>query len=231
MEHSETGCKTCIHQCFFEAEARGGINLSNPLFPIEIHDYWDTLGKGLRQKYTFKKPIRPIISHRRDLKNPYLWESLLQGVARQMAKLGANSYWQETFKRSGVSYDETVSSCIRNAVNQELINQLIEEENNDWQTIDNWHDANNLQSKLFRSVYLMTQRSAKVAGITVPLKFKKILRHESNDNLQREIEAIVLFEREKKERKSIPDIGNIFPEVIKLIKTLIYPLFHPNFSF
>lgn len=231
MEHSETGCKTCIHQCFFEAETRGGLDFNNPLLPLEICDYWDTLGKGLRQKYTFKKPIRPIISHRKDLKNPYLWESLLQGVARQMGKLAGNNYWQETFKRSGVSYDETVEQCTKDALDQNLIAQLIDEEERDWQTHDNWHDANNFQSRVLRSVYLQTQRSAREGGITVPLKFKGVLKHEPFDNFQREIKDIVLFERKKKEKSLIPDDGIVFPELINLIRGLISrPLFNLNFN-
>ena len=215
MRNSKTGCKTCIHQCFFEAEARGGINFSNPLLAVEIWDYWDTAGKGLRQKYTFRKPIRPILSHKNDFLNPYLWESLLQGVARQMAKLVGNTYWQETFKRSNVSYEAILASSINDAFDQAFIQQLIvaEQEDRENKSEKNWHDANYIQSKLFRRLYLSVQKSGQEGRLPIPLKFKGILRRESQENLPGEITQIVLFERKKQEKAKIKNRGIIYPFV------------------
>ncbi|TSC64332.1 MAG: hypothetical protein G01um101493_157 [Microgenomates group bacterium Gr01-1014_93] len=215
MRDSKTGCKTCIHQCFFEAEARGGVNFSNPLLPVEIWDYWDTVGKGLRQKYTFRKPIRPILSHKNDFLNPYLWESLLQGVARQMAKLVGNTYWQETFKRSNVSYETTLASSINDAFNNTFIQQLIaaEQKDRNGKSAKNWHDASYIQSKLFRLLYLSTQKSGQEGKLPIPLKFKGVLKHESQENLPKEIEQIVLFERKKQEKATIQNRGTIYPFV------------------
>lgn len=228
MKDSETGCKTCIHQCFFESEARGGISLNNPLLPVEAWDYLDTLGKGLRQRHTFKKPIRPVVSVKKDFESPYLWESLLQGVSRLIAKLSADKYWQETFSRSHVSYSNILATCFADAFNKDLISQLVQAEKNDIQ-IKNWHEERDIQSKLVRNVYLRMQKSGKEAGMALPLKFKGILNHDSGSNLSREIEEIILYKKTKQEKPSIADSGSIYPLIVRLIQNLLRYYFTPRF--
>ncbi len=206
MNDIETGCKTCIHQCWFEAESRGGIDLNhnNPLLNLELWDYWDTLGKGLRQKYTFKHPIRPTVSQKADFQKPYLWESLLQGIARELARMKNNDYWQRTFHRAGVNYTQILESCILDSSKQELITLLSDLEKQDvnlklWEKSPNlsyliaseWHDAQSFQSKALRTLYLNTQKSGREAGIAVPLKFTGILRRNSGNIFKEEMNSLI----------------------------------------
>ena len=244
MQHSDTGCKTCIHQCWFEAEARGGVDLSNNN-ALEWWDYWDTTGKALRQLHTFRHPIRPTVSDRKDFQKPYLWESLLQGCARVIAERGKETYWQETFRRSFVDFNATLASCIDEAANPEVVKQLAEAEKNDgevrmWnnnnssKVSDNWHDAEDLQSRMFRGLYLTLQKSGKEAEIALPLKFRKILRHESDSNFRKSIETIIYQNKKKASRTTdvVSKNGTIFPllayrfsSLIPLLSSYLYPKF------
>lgn len=244
MKDSQTGCKTCIHQCWFEAEARGGVDLSNTN-ALERWDYWDTTGKALRQLHTFRHPIRPTVSDRKDFQKPYLWESLLQGSARVIAEMGKETYWQETFRRSGINFDATLASCVDDATSPEVIRQLVETETNDreirvWSNCnsskisDNWHDAHDLQSRMFRGLYLPFQKSGKEAEIALPLKFRKILQRESDSNFRKGIETIV-YQNKKKASQTTDAIsknGTIFPllayrfsSLIPLLNFYLYPKF------
>lgn len=183
-------CSGCTSQCYFESETRGTLNIGQR---IESWDWWDSFGKGFRQRYTFRHPIRPVVSKGEDFQNPYLWESLLQGIARIMAGLKDNQYWQETFKRSEVSYVAVLQRCIADALNAEVVNELVAAES----AFFNWHDAKNFQSRFLRALYLPFQRSGKEANIAIPLKFQEILRHESKVDFEASIKSILKAKREE----------------------------------
>jgi|GEM_PF-2802259 MoaA/NifB/PqqE/SkfB family radical SAM enzyme len=206
MDNSEHGCPTCTHQCYFESETRGTLNMGKN---IEVWDWWDSSGKALRQRYTFRHPIRPVVSKRVDFQNPYLWESLLQGTARIVAGLKDDNYWQETFKRSGVDYKNLLEDLIKDATSPEIIRDLVEEEKKSVAALS-WHDSGSFQSRFFRAIYLPFQKSGREANIALPLKFRSILKHESPDDFMEAIEAIV----KRKRLESIkPDAS-----VLQLIK-------------
>ena len=215
MKNSETGCKTCIHQCWFEAEARGGIDIgiSNPLADIELWDYWDTAGKALRQRHTFKHPIRPTVSNKSDFQKEYFWETLLQGVAREIAKTENNDYWQRTFKRSGVNYSEILELCLSDTSDSITIADLISAEKRD-SKCRNWHDAEYPQSKVLRKVYLQMQKSGREAGIAVPLKFSHVLNHQSPDSFSQEIKSVI---NRLKSVNIEKEQGIIFPIIQRIV--------------
>lgn len=212
MKDSEHGCKTCTHQCYFESETRGSFDIG---MGIDKWDLYTTAGKGARQRYTSRHPLRPTVSSRTDFQKPYLWESLLQGAARVVASLKNNPYWQETFKRSGVDYELFLRECTSDATNPQIIDELVKEEHKDEQiklwnlekksavkrsptfsTTREWHDANYLQSKLFRAAYLPFQKSGQEAGIAIPtIHFRGILKHETFEDFQQSIEAIITGKR------------------------------------
>lgn len=210
------GCQGCTHQCFFESETRGTLSIGNNL---ERWDWWDSFGKGARQRYTLRHPIRPVVSQRADFQNPYLWESFLQGIARIVAGLKENKYWQETFKRSGIDYRDLLNSCIHDATNPDVINELVQLEKHEvqikaWQVQQaeakkrnvifslafNWHDSENFQSRFLRAVYKPFQRSSQEAGMAIPLKFRSILKHESPVDFKTTIESILAGEREEESK-------------------------------
>ncbi len=241
MKDSEHGCKTCTHQCYFESETRG--TLDNGM-GIDEWDWYTTAGKGARQRYTSRHPLRPTVSSRADFQKPYLWESLLQGATRIVASLKDNLYWQETFKRSGVDYELFLRECVSDATNPQVINELVEEEQKDEQikiwndetasaikrsptfsTVKQWHDANYLQSKLFRAVYLPFQKSGQEAGIAIPtVHFRGILKHESFEDFQKSIEDIIAGKRKE----------NILDEIKENVGTMyqiIKNFFNPSYTF
>ncbi len=222
MQDPEKGCPSCTHQCYFESEARPGMDISKTL---GFFDSWDIAGKGLRQRYTFRHPIRPTVSDKRDLQNPYLWESLLQAIARQLASLSSNSYWQETIKRSGEDYDLLLASVTLDARDPKVIQELMESEGRDQQVklwkkqtkittkaspvfsnSFNWHDARSLQSRALRRLYLSLQKSGKEAAIAYPAKYTGILRHQSSDDFSQTIQ--VLLEEKRKTSLGLEKIRN-----------------------
>lgn len=227
MKNSEHGCKACTHQCYFESETRGTLSLG---MGIDKWDWYTTAGKGVRQRYTSRHPLRPTVSRRKDFQKCYLWESLLQGIARIVAGLKDNPYWQETFKRSGIDFEFLLKDCVNDVTDPEIAGNLIEAESRDerirmW-NIDKdsaikrspafsvsaeWHDANYLLSKLFRLVYLPFQKSGKEAEIAIPtLHFRGILKHESPTDFLREIEDIITGKRKQSILDSIKEgIGGI----------------------
>lgn len=239
MKDSEHGCKTCTHQCYFESETRGTLDLG---MGIDKWDLYTTAGKGARQKYTFRHPLRPTVSSRTDFQKPYLWESLLQGAARIVASLKDNPYWQETFQRSGVDYELFLRDCISDATTPKVIEDLVEEERKDEQikiwnvekttavkrsptfsTTREWHDANYLQSKLFRAVYLPFQKSGQEAGIAIPtVHFRGILNHETFEDFQKSIESIIAG---KRTQTIIDSLKEGIGELYQIIKTLLKPAF------
>lgn len=226
MKAIENGCPSCINQCYFEAEMRGGGDTKNDL---ETWSHFETVGKALRQKYTFRHSIRPTVSEKGDFQNPYLWESLLQGVARQVASLAEDKYWQETFKRSGVDYNVILKTCIKEACDPTIVQDLVEREHQDQKMYffkkeilpkknslvsvyesTEWSDSPSWQSRALRGLYLMTQRSGKEAGIAVPARYAGILKHENIFKFQSEVKNIV----EQQKHKSIlirEKQGRIFP--------------------
>ncbi|MBI2330406.1 hypothetical protein HYU94_03370 [Candidatus Daviesbacteria bacterium] len=203
------GCDGCTHQCFFEAQTRGTIGI------LERNDWWDTFGKAARQRYTFRHPIRPIVSEKTDFQNPYLWGSVLQGISRVTAGLKEDTYWKDTFKRSGVDFETLLDGLIKDATDSQVINELVQAEKKDaeikiWRQNEvevtkrspiftNWHDAGYLQSRFLRSVYLQLQESGKY-GIAVPLKFRNILRHEEPNDFRTSIETILRGKREEQSK-------------------------------
>jgi MoaA/NifB/PqqE/SkfB family radical SAM enzyme len=216
MNNDVAGCKTCIHQCWFEAEARGGIDIgkANPFADIELWDYWDTSGKAMRQRHTFKHPIRPTVSDKKDFQKEYLWETLLQGIARELAKIGENDYWQRTFKRSGINFTEILESCLRDASDFNTIADLLETEKKDMK-LHNWHDAEYFQSKALRKIYLHMQKSGKEAGIAVPLKFIHVLYHQSPDSFSQKIKSVINRSKSVHIEK---DQGIIYPIIQRVIR-------------
>lgn len=233
MKDPDHGCPSCTHQCYFKAETRGGIDLSDAL---EAHDYWDTTGKALRQRHTFRHPIRPVVSQRSILQTPYAWESLLQGVTRQMVKLAGDEYWQNTFRRSGVKYADVIAACIEDASDPAVITELVEAEKKDaklplWNIktapdgkklppvvtgfYEDWHDEDNWQSRLLRLLYLQFQASGKEAGYATPLKFADLLRHQSPHDFEKGIEAIV-YEQTVGKNHMLAFKGDIFPFIARL---------------
>lgn len=237
MKDSEHGCKTCTHQCYFESETRGTLDLG---MGIDKWDWYTTAGKGARQRYTSRHPLRPTVSHRKDLQKAYLWESLLQGMARIVASLKDNPYWQQTFKRSSVDYELFLRECINDATNPQLIKGLIKEEEKDEQIkiwnlekrsavkrnptfsiSAEWHDANYLQSRFLRTIYLPFQKSGREAEIAIPtVHFRGILNHESNEDFQKSIEGIIAGKR----RQSIIDsLKQGVGEIYQIVKALFIP--------
>lgn len=195
MADPEHGCPTCTHQCYFEAETLGTLNIGKN---IEKFDWWDSVGKTIRQRRFFRHPIRPVVSKKEDFQNPYLWESLLQGMARILVGLKNSSYWQETFKRSGVDYNNLLAEFVADAMDPEVVDELVQTERNAAPApVLNWHDSESLQSKFFRFIY-WPQRSVREANIALPLKFQKILCHESPGDFRGTIEAILKRKRMEK---------------------------------
>lgn len=239
MRDSEHGCKTCTHQCYFESETRGTLNIG---MGIDKWDLYTTAGKGARQRYTFRHPLRPIVSSRIDFQKPYLWESLLQGAARIAANLKDNPYWQKTFKKSGVDYELFLRSCINDATNPHVIDELVREELKDEQmriwnlekssaikrsptfsTTKEWHDANYIQSKLFRAAYLPFQKSGQEAGIAIPtVHFRGILNHESHEDFQKSIGDIIAGKRRQSIIDSLKEgIGELYQTIKALFAQFI----------
>lgn len=232
MKDPEHGCPSCTHQCYFEAETRGGIDLSDRL---EVHDYWDTAGKALRQRHTFRHPIRPVVSQRGILQTPYAWESLLQGITRQMTKFSGDDYWQRAFKRSSADYASVLASCIQDASDPSVIAELVAAEKQDAQlpfwTVEkiqdgkkvpmpagsyvDWHDENNIQSRILRSIYVRFQQSGREAGFATPLKFADLLKHETPGDFQRSIETII-YEQPIRKNSAFAFKVDIFPFIARL---------------
>lgn len=194
---------------------------------MERNDWWDTFGKAARQRYTFRHPIRPVVSQKADFQNPYFWGSMLQGMSRVIAGLKEDIYWKDAFCRSGVDYDVLLVNLMKEVLDPQVINELIQAERKDievkiWRKneaeatkrssiLTNWHDASYLQSKLLRSMYLKLQESGQY-GFAVPLKFRKILKYEEPGDFRTSIENIL---RGKKEEK----IG--FKGILQIIKLII----------
>ena len=217
MQDPEHGCPTCTHQCYFEAETRSGIDLTDS---VQLWDYWDTVGKGLRQLHTFRHPVRPIVSKKEDFLNPYLWESLLQGVTRLIAKLATDKYWQSVFDRSHVDIKNIISICIYLTQNQKFINRLITAEKKDQSTTD-WNDSSNLQSRVLRYIYRRTQKSSREGGLPVPIKFRRILEHQSFYNFENGVYE-TLYSRTKKSVLIQNRRGGIYPLVKTGIMSRLY---------
>lgn len=213
MHGPEGGCRSCTHQCYFESETRGTLKFGGG---IETWDWWDTFGKGARQRYTFRHPVRPVVSQRKDFQNPYLWGSFLQGIARVVAGLKDDNYWQETFRRSGVNYDNLLADLIKDAMDPGVIGELVQLEAKEtrirtWKSHEtaatkrdviftsslalDWHDSGSWQSRLLRAIYLLVQRSGREAKIAIPLKFRYILRRESPPDFRITIENILRRKR------------------------------------
>lgn len=231
MRDPENGCPSCINQCYFEVDTRKGVDMFNTL---EGWDYFDTVGKAFRQRYTFRHPIRPNVHTRKDFQNPYMWESIMQGITRFVASLSGDQFWQETFKRSGVDYDSLVERCLTDCQDKTIISRLVEAEKKDYEmrifhkeakpqemkTVTseektNWHDNEYWQSKLFRALYLMFQKSGREAGLPSPIRFSQLLDHQSHPDLRENIVTIV----EEGKRKSIiirERHGRIFPFISTL---------------
>ena len=249
MKATKNGCPSCINQCYFEAEMRGGGDTKNDL---EMWSHFETVGKALRQKYTFRHSIRPTVSEKGDFQNPYLWESLLQGVARQVASLAGDNYWQETFKRSVINYEILLRTCIEEACDKTIVNDLVEREQHDqkmylFKTVvlpeknksvsvhesTEWSDSPSWQSRALRGLYLKTQRSGKEAGIAVPARYTGILKHENIFDFQNGVKSIV----EQQKHKSIlikEKQGRIFPFIkinLEFLTNLsqLYRLFNLSF--
>lgn len=218
-ECSQSRCIGCTHQCFFEAEARQGLGTRNSL---ELWDYWDTLGKALRLRHTFRHPVRPTVSSKEDFQKSYLWESLLQGVTRQVAFMAKDGYWQETFQRSGTNYETLVAASIEEASNPKTTQELVESEKKDAERLKrDWHDAANWQSVLLRSRYLLLQKSGREAELAIPLKYASLLGHESPETFQEGIEKIVYQRRLRSRTAEINDpTGVIFPMIAGFLDAL-----------
>lgn len=240
MKNPKHGCKSCTHQCYFESEARGTLDIG---IGIDKWDLYTTAGKSARQRYTARHPLRPTVSSRADFQKPYLWESLLQGAARIIAGLKNNPYWQETFKRSGVDYELLLRECINDATDPQTIAGLVDEERKDEQiriwsleknsavkrsptfsTTREWHDASYLQSKLLRATYLPFQKSGKEAGIAIPaVHFKGILVYRSKKDFQQHIEDIIAGNRKQ---SLLTKIKGDIKEVYRLIQSLLKPILY-----
>ncbi|MFA4922912.1 MAG: hypothetical protein WC557_01835 [Ignavibacteriaceae bacterium] len=239
MKATKNGCPTCINQCYFEAEMRGGTDTENAL---EMWSHFETVGKALRQKYTFRHSIRPTVSEKGDFQNPYLWESLLQGVARQMASLAGDNYWQETFKRSGINYETLLKTCIEEACDPVIVKDLVEREQQDhkmrlfktevtpeklkvvsFQDKTDWSDSPSWQSRALRGLYLKTQRSGREAGIAVPARYTGILKHENIFDFQREVKNIV-EQRQHKSTLIRGKSGRIYPFIKIILEFLTNPV-------
>lgn len=250
-------CPSCTHQCFFEAEAR---NLEN-LFssdPLTAWDYWDTFGKGLRLRFTPNRhSVRPTVSRREDLQSYYLWESLLQGLTRVAAELKDDPYWQRKFQTAGINYYEFLSSCINDAFNFRVINDLVKREEEDFAKLISWKrkmqkvegdsqvrlwhmpsklycwsDEHTFQSVLLHEIYVRTQRSGREARIAFPLKFAPLLNHNnSKSDFESEVAGIV----QRKSRSTLIDesSGIIFPIIKRFMSftTDLIKLISNDYSF
>lgn len=232
MRDSENGCNSCTHQCYFESEARGTLNIGKGL---EKWDWYTTGGKGVRQRYTFRHPLRPTVSQRGDFQKPYLWETLLQSMARIVIGLKDDPYWQDTFRRSGVNFNQLLTSCVSDAMSLQIINDLVQAEKDDYEikiwrmeanlagrrnptfTISfNWHDANSLQSRIMRAIYMPFQKTSKEAGITIPtLHYRGILDHESEDSFRRTIEDILTG---KRKQSVLDELKKAVGDIYQMIK-------------
>ncbi|MEK9169221.1 MAG: hypothetical protein AAB788_00600, partial [Patescibacteria group bacterium] len=158
----------------------------------------------------------------------------------------------ETFKRSVINYEILLRTCIEEACDKTIVNDLVEREQHDqkmylFKTVvlpeknksvsvhesTEWSDSPSWQSRALRGLYLKTQRSGKEAGIAVPARYTGILKHENIFDFQNGVKSIV----EQQKHKSIlikEKQGRIFPFIkinLEFLTNLsqLYRLFNLSF--